>query len=54
MAILIRSAIFAIWFAIVTVAIYIAILPTLLTLGNGVCGFASITWTSKIVATSKR
>src|SRR5256885_14846367 len=30
MVILIRSAIFAIWFAVVTVAIYIAILPTLL------------------------
>ncbi len=28
----------------------IAVVPTLLTLGNGVCGFASITWASKIVA----
>jgi CDP-diacylglycerol--serine O-phosphatidyltransferase len=28
----------------------IAVLPTLLTLGNGVCGFASITWASKIIA----
>lgn len=28
----------------------IAVVPTLLTLGNGICGFASITWASKIVA----
>jgi CDP-diacylglycerol--serine O-phosphatidyltransferase len=27
----------------------IAVVPTLLTLGNGVCGFAAITWASKIV-----
>src|SRR3954451_6827589 len=26
----------------------IAVLPTLLTLGNGICGFASITFASKI------
>lgn len=30
----------------------IAILPTLLTLGNGICGFASIAYASKIGATS--
>jgi len=29
----------------------IAVVPTLLTLGNGICGFASITWASKIVLT---
>lgn len=28
----------------------IAVVPTLLTLGNGICGFASITWASKIVS----
>ena len=27
----------------------IAVVPTLLTLGNGVCGFVAITWASKIV-----
>src|SRR4051812_39586362 len=32
----------------------IAILPTLLTLGNGVCGFASITLASKIVVADER
>jgi CDP-diacylglycerol--serine O-phosphatidyltransferase len=32
----------------------IAILPTLLTLGNGVCGFASIAYASKVVALDTR
>ena len=29
----------------------IAVIPTLLTLGNGVCGFAAIAWASKVDAT---
>jgi CDP-diacylglycerol--serine O-phosphatidyltransferase len=32
----------------------IAVVPTLLTLGNGVCGFAAITWASKIVTIDDR